>query len=192
MVPPGIPGRSTTDFVPDADPELAQRLLAEAGYPGGAGFPVVTMMTGGTGHEAAIVAELESVLGVRVAVETMDFGPYFDRLAEDPPAIWSLSWVADYPGPNDFLGLLLGSGRTNNYGRWSSAAFDAAIAAALEATDEGGVREAYDVAETIVRDEAPVIPLEYGTGFALAADGLLGARQNGLGVIRLAGLAWEE
>jgi oligopeptide transport system substrate-binding protein len=192
MVPPGIPGRSTTDFVPDADPELAQRLLAEAGYPGGAGFPVVTMMTGGTGHEAAIVAELESVLGVRVAVETMDFGPYFDRLAEDPPAIWSLSWVADYPGPNDFLGLLLGSGRTNNYGRWSSAAFDAAIAAALEATDEGGVREAYDVAETIVRDEAPVIPLEYGTGFALVADGLLGAGQNGLGVIRMAGLAWDD
>jgi oligopeptide transport system substrate-binding protein len=192
MVPPGIPGRSTTDFVPDADPELAQGLLAEAGYPGGAGFPVVTMMTGGTGHEAAIVAELESVLGVRVAVETMDFGPYFDRLAEDPPAIWSLSWVADYPGPNDFLGLLLGSGRTNNYGRWSSAAFDAAIAAALEATDEGGVREAYDVAETIVRDEAPVIPLEYGTGFALVADGLLGAGQNGLGVIRMAGLAWDD
>jgi ABC-type oligopeptide transport system substrate-binding subunit len=150
------------------------------------------MMTGGTGHEAAIVAELEAVLGVRVEVETMDFGPYFERLADDPPQMWSLSWIADYPGPNDFLGLLLGSGRTNNYGRWSSPAFDAAIEAALVAADPATARRAYDTAESVVRDEAPVIPLEYGTGFALAADGLLGARQNGLGVIRLAGLAWEE
>jgi ABC-type oligopeptide transport system substrate-binding subunit len=192
MVPPGIPGRSATDFVPRPDPDLARELLAEAGYPEGAGFPVVTMMTGGTGHEAAIVAELEAVLGVRVEVETMDFGPYFERLADDPPQMWSLSWIADYPGPNDFLGLLLGSGRTNNYGRWSSPAFDAAIEAALVAADPATARRAYDTAESVVRDEAPVIPLEYGTGFALAADGLLGARQNGLGVIRLAGLAWEE
>jgi hypothetical protein len=29
------------------------------------------------------------------------------------------SWVADYPGRNDFLGVLLGTGSTNNYGRWS-------------------------------------------------------------------------
>ena len=28
----------------------------------------------------------------------------------DPPAMWPLSWVADYPGRNDFLGVLLGSG----------------------------------------------------------------------------------
>jgi oligopeptide transport system substrate-binding protein len=192
MVPPGIPGRSSTDFVPRPDPELARSLLAEAGFPNGVGFPQVTMMTGGTGHEAAIVEELESVLGVRVAVETMEFGPYFERLAEDPPMIWALSWVADYPGPNDFLGLLLATDRTNNYGRWSSAEFDAAIEAALEAGDPAAAREAYDTAESIVRDEAPVIPVEYGTGFALSAEGLSGAGQNGLGVIRMAGLAWAD
>ena len=67
----------------------------------------------------------------------MDFSPYFDRLETDPPAIWSLSWVADYPGPNDFLGLLLGSGRTNNYGRWSSPEFDAAISDGTLGTRRG-------------------------------------------------------
>ncbi len=192
MVPPGIPGRSDRDFVPTYDPGLAQRLLAEAGYPSGTGFPAVTMMTSGTGHEEAIAAELAEVLGVHVGVETMDFSPYFDRLETDPPAIWSLSWVADYPGPNDFLGLLLGSGRTNNYGRWSSPEFDAAISDALSAPDAATAREAYDRAEGIVRDEAPVIPLEYGSGWALARTGLLGAGQNGLGIIRMAGLAWAD
>ena len=33
---------------------------------------------------------------------------YQARLATDPPRMWSISWVADYPGPNDFLGVLLG------------------------------------------------------------------------------------
>ena len=95
--------------------------------------------------------------------------------------MWSLGWVADYPGPNDFLGVLLGTGASNNYGRWSSAPFDAAIAEAGRATDPQVAAGAYDRAETIVRDEVPVVPLAYGPGWALARTGLLGAGQNGLG-----------
>jgi hypothetical protein len=38
----------------------------------------------------------------------------------------------------------------------------------------------------------PVIPLAYGTGWALSRDGLLGAGENGLGILRIAGLAWDE
>jgi hypothetical protein len=36
------------------------------------------------------------------------------------------------------------------------------------------------------------VPLDYGTGWALSADGLLGAGQNGLSIIRMAGLAWSR
>ncbi len=52
--------------------------------------------------------------------------------------LWSISWVADYPGPNDFLGVLLGTGSTANQGGWSSAPFDDAIAEATAAGDAGG------------------------------------------------------
>ncbi len=192
MVPPGIPGRSAADFLPVFDAAAARRLLAEAGYPEGKGFPAVTMVTPGTGHEDAVVAELRANLGIDVAYESMAFDEYFDRLETDPPAIWALGWVADYPGPNDFLGLLLGTGRTANYGRWSSPAFDAAIADALQAGDTATARAAFDRAEGIVRDDAPVVPIDYGTGWALSADGLLGAGQNGLSIIRMAGLAWSD
>ena len=118
--------------------------------------------------------------------------PRLGRLAADPPQIWSMGWVADYPGPNDFLGILLGTGSSNNYGGWSSPEFDAAIADALETSDPAAVRAAFDRAETIVRDEAPVIPLSYSTDWTLARDGLLGAQENGLGIIRMAGLAWAK
>jgi oligopeptide transport system substrate-binding protein len=191
MVPPGIPGRSEHDFLPVHDPAAARTLLAKAGYPGGAGFPETTFMTFGTAYDAAVVAEVKRELGVELNYETSS-GDYFSRLAADPPQIWSMGWVADYPGPNDFLGILLGTGSSNNYGRWSSQGFDAAIADALETTDPAGVRAAFDRAETLVRDDAPVIPLSYDVGWTLARDGLLGAQDNGMGITRMAGLAWAN
>jgi oligopeptide transport system substrate-binding protein len=191
MVPPGIPGRSATDFLPKHDPADARRLLAEAGFPGGVGFPDTVMLTGGSRFDQAIVDEVKRELGITLVSETMGDG-YFTRLATEPPQIWSLGWVADYPGRNDFLGVLLGTGATNNYGGWSSPDFDQAIGEAVSATDPAVASAAYDRAETIVRDEVPVVPLAYGTGWALVRTGLLGAGQNGLGIVRMAGLAWAD
>jgi len=192
MVPPGIPGRSDADFLPKHDPDAARAALAEAGYPNGTGFPEVTFLTGGSAYASGMIPDVEKVLGIHVGIEVMDFDTYFERLAADPPAIWSLGWVADYPGRNDFLGVLLRSGQSNNYGRWSSAEFDAAIAEAGAATDEAAANAAYDRAEAIVQREAPVVPLAYGPGWALSRDGLLGAQQNGLGILRMAGLDWAD
>ena len=193
MVPPGIPGRSDEDFVPAHDPAAARVLLADAGFPDGRGFPSVTMVTNGGAFDAAILAEVERELGITLGYETMEFGAYIDLLDDDPPAIWSSNWVADYPGRNDYLGVLLGRDSTNDYGRWSSAEFDAAIDEAAAASDPLAAAAAYDRAESILRVEAPVVPIAYGgDGWALARDELLGAGQNGMGIIRMAGLAWAE
>jgi ABC-type oligopeptide transport system substrate-binding subunit len=192
MVPPGIPGRPDGDFGEKANVAKAQSLLAAAGYPGGAGFPEVTYFTGGTGIDPGILRQLQDALGITIHYESMDFGPYFGLLASDPPAMWSLGWSADYPGPNDFLGLLLGTGESNNYGHWSSSDFDAAIADAGAATTPAAAAAAFAKAETVVQDQAPVIPIDYGSGWALSRSGLLGAADSGLGFIRLAGLAWAK
>jgi oligopeptide transport system substrate-binding protein len=191
LVPPGIPGRSERDFLPVYDPDEARSLLAKAGYPGGSGFPDTTFMTFGTPYDAAVVAEIKKELGISLSYETMS-GDYFDRLATDPPQMWSMGWVADYPSPNDFLGILLGTGASNNYGHWSSPDFDAAIDEALSVSDPNAIRTAYDKAEGLVRDEAPLIPLTYDVEWKLARDGLLGASENGLGITRMAGLAWKN
>jgi oligopeptide transport system substrate-binding protein len=106
--------------------------------------------------------------------------------------MWSISWVADYPGPNDFLGVLLGTGSTANQGGWSSPEFDAAITDATSAADPAEATAAYARAMGIVRDQAPVVPVSYGTAFSLVRDGLLGANPNGIGILRLAGLAWAD
>jgi ABC-type transport system substrate-binding protein len=191
MVPPGIPGRSDADFVPPYDPAAARKLLAQAGYPGGVGFPATTLMTGGGPFDEAVVDDVKRELGISLTFELSGDG-YFDRLATDPPQMWALGWVADYPGRNDFLGVLLGTGALANYGKWSSKPFDAAIAEARQAADPAVASRSFDQAEAIVRNEVPVIPVLYRQEWALSRPDLLGATQNGMGILRMAGLAWAD
>jgi ABC-type oligopeptide transport system substrate-binding subunit len=191
IVPPGIPGRSDMNFQPTFDPAAAKQLLAVAGYADPATFPAVTLVTAGSGYDDAIVAQLKQNLGITVKYESNDFATFFQRLgATDGPQFWALSWVADYPSPYDFLGLLLGSNQPNNYGRWSSPTFDDALARASATTDAAAIRAAYDQAEAVVRDEVPIVPVAYDSSAALARTGLLGATTNGLGILRIAGMAW--
>jgi hypothetical protein len=43
----------------------------------------------------------------------------------------------------------------------------------------------------VLEREAPIIPIEYGESWALSRQGLLGALDSGVGIIRYAGLAWD-
>jgi oligopeptide transport system substrate-binding protein len=191
MVPAGMPGAPVGDFMPPYDPTAARQLLADAGYPGGQGLPAISFIASGGGYDEAIVAMLRENLGVTIDYATMDFGTYQDRLATDPPQLWSLSWVADYPGPNDFLGVLLETGSTANQGGWSSAAFDAAVNDGTAASTPAEATAAYARAMQLVKDEVPVVPVSYGTSYSLVRDGLLGFSTTGTGILRLAGLAWQ-
>jgi ABC-type oligopeptide transport system substrate-binding subunit len=188
MVPPGIPGAGDANWLPTHDPERARQLLAAAGFPGGAGLPTIHFATGQLPLAAGIAADLERELGMRVELEILD--DHLERIVNDPPNIWVTGWIADYIGPNDFLGVLLESGSSNNYGRWSSAAFDAAIADALSSRDPAAAQAAYERALAEIQRDVPVVPLSGSTDWALSRDGLLGAGQNGLGIPRMAGMAW--
>ena len=192
MVPPGVPGHGETDFGPKFDLQKARAELAAAGFPNGVGFPKITLVTAGAALDEAIVRQLHDNLGIEINYEELDWTTYNERLLSDPPAFWEMDWVADYPGANDFLGLLLGTGKTNNFGRWTSGDFDAAIGRALSATDPAAMQAAFDQAQAIVLDQAPVIPVDNGAGYSLASPKLLGALPNGQGLVRYAGLAWAS
>jgi ABC-type oligopeptide transport system substrate-binding subunit len=191
MVPKGIPGAPAGDFIPKYDPAAAKQLLVDAGYADGKALGPISFVSNGGGYDGAILTMLEQNLGVDIQYSTMDFATYQERLATDPPQLWSIDWVADYPGPNDFLGVLLGTGSTSNQGGWSSAPFDQAINDATSASTPDAATAAYGRAMAIVRDDAPAVPVTYGTSYSLVREGLLGATSTGTGILRLAGLAWH-
>ena len=89
-----------------------------------------------------------------------------------PTTSWASCWAPARP-------------RTRVAGRRPT--FDAAIADATSAADPAAATAAYARAMGIVRDQVPAVPVSYGTSFSLVRDGLLGASQNGLGILRLAG-----
>ena len=144
MVPAGMPGAPEGDFLPDVRPGRRPRAARarRATRPAPTSARSRSSPTA-RGYDQGIVTMLEQNLGVTIDYATMDFATYQARLASDPPRMWSISWVADYPGPNDFLGVLLGTGSTANQGGWSSPEFDAAIAEATSAADPETATAAY-------------------------------------------------
>jgi oligopeptide transport system substrate-binding protein len=154
-------------------------------------MPEITLSTYGGGYESAVAADLERNLGVKVTIEALDFQTYSEHVAaSDKPQIWSLIWIADYPHPHDFLGLLLETGSTSNTGQWSNTDYDALLEEAAATADVDEQARIYAQAQDILAVEAPVVPVAYDRSFALSREGLLGAVESGVGFIRYAGLDW--
>ena len=123
---------------------------------------------------------------MQVEIEVLD--DHLERIGTAPPNIWITGWIADYVGPNDFLGVLLESDSSNNNGRWTSTAFDQAVADALSTRDAGGCPGGLRArARRDPGARCRSCRSTYSTDWALSRDGLLGAGDNGLGILRMAG-----
>lgn len=170
FVPPGIPGYAGTDGI-GFDPDAARRLLAEAGYPGGAGFPLVSYLYSKSELNEAIAVELQSMwresLGVNVNLVRQEWKVYLNSLSLLDYDIARSSWVGDYPDPNTFLDMFLTGGGNNRTG-WSSPAYDRLIAAAARELDPPKrfdlLRRAEDL---LVKQAVPIAPIYYYVGIQL-------------------------
>lgn len=189
LVPPAI---WPEGFVPEigSDPEQARRLLDQAGYEDRADLGTIVVNGTGLGVEPAVAA-WEEELGVEIAVENMAFDDYLHLLdADQPPQVFTINWIADYPSPHAIYGLLLDPGAASNYGRWSDPEMARLLeVAAAAAEDEVGA--AYDDVEAYVADQAPVIPWSYGETWWLVADGLRGLGNLTIGLLDFGRVSWD-
>lgn len=158
------------------DPELARRLLAEAGFPGGRGFPRLSYLcdsSGGGGarmHERVAV-ELQAMwreqLGVEVGIRQMEKQVYLVAQRQLDYDFSRSSWIGDYNDPNTFLDLFTSANGNNRTG-WKHSEYDRLLAESQRTTDPGLRSGLLARAETLLlAEEAPVLPLWFEAGFTL-------------------------
>lgn len=144
----------------------ARRLLAEAGYPDGKGWPQVELLYNTSENHRAIAEAIQQMwrqnLGIEVGLLNQEWKVYLD--AQDNRDFWiqRAGWIADYVDPNVFLEIWT-RGNLNNDTGWSHPEYDRLAAAALAAPDDGARYELYQQMDAILVDELPVIPIYYYT-----------------------------
>jgi len=133
FVPPGIPGYATPPSGLAHDPERARRLLAEAGFPEGRGFPALGILYNThEGHKkiAEVVADqLRRTLGIRVTPYNQEWQAYQASTLAGDYDLARAAWIGDYVDPKTFLDLWLTNGGNNQTG-WGDATYDALVRAA--------------------------------------------------------------
>jgi len=155
------------------NPDLAKQLLAEAGYPGGKGFPrfnyIFNAAAGGAAkiHENVAI-ELQQMwrdtLGIEMELRQMEWKVYLGAQSHLDYDLSRSSWIGDYNDPQTFLGMFNSEDGNNRTG-WKNKTYDALIQAANEQPDLSARAKIFQQAETIlVRDEVPVIPLFFYVG----------------------------
>ncbi len=160
---------------PSFDLEQARRLLAEAGYPGGKGFPRTTYTfasgsAGGARMHGKIAVELQQMwreaLGVEVELRQIERKIFYSSQSRLEYDISASSWIGDYNDANTFLDLFTSFSGNNRTG-WKHARYDELIRQANLETDLTKRAGLFREAELIlITGEAPIVPLYFYAGFS--------------------------
>ncbi|HEX5396878.1 MAG TPA: peptide ABC transporter substrate-binding protein [Candidatus Limnocylindria bacterium] len=175
---------------PASNVDEARRLLDDAGYRDRSKLGTITVNATGLDASSAVAAWKEA-LAVDVSVETMDFDDYLTSVATDPPQIFTINWIADYPSPYALYSLLLLPGAASNYGRWDDPQFVELLEAAAAGDDPHAQAQAYAAVEERVDDQAPVIPWSYDESWWLTSSNLRGLGNLTIGLLDFGRLSWD-
>ena len=166
FVPPKTAGYTHTPVFKasptTADLAEAKRLLKEAGYPNGKGFPKIELLYNTSeGHKKVAVAIQQmwkKNLGIRVSILNQEWKVFLNSVKELNYQTSRGGWIGDYLDPNTFLDMYVTGGGHNNTG-WSNKKYDEYIRLAAEEQTRGKRLGYFHKAEDILLDELPIIPI---------------------------------
>jgi oligopeptide transport system substrate-binding protein len=186
VLPPGMPGYDPKLQGYAYDPARAKRLLAEAGYPDGAGFPVVQLWSASkadsTQAELAACQRYLAEVGVQVEIHfAPDWPTYRAMLGHGQLSMFRLTWYADIPDPDNGLSPLLHSTGSSNYTFYRNPLVDRWLEQARGEVDEAQRLALYREVERLVMDDAPWIGQNYHVFEYLYQPYVQGVEINWLG-----------
>ncbi len=185
LTPPGIEGYNPPAVAIFA-PDEARRLLSEAGYPGGRGFPEVEILYN-TSEDHRQVAEAiqamwREVLGVNVRLRNQDWKVYLNSLSTLDYAVARSAWIGDVIDPINFLECFTTNNGNNRTG-FSSAKYDLLIDKARGVADVSERYQTLQEAERLLLEESPIAPLYFYTRVYLKSPRVKGVEPNLLGYV---------
>lgn len=144
------------------DPEQAQKLMAEAGFPGGKGFPRKKLLIASRETAATLATAIQAMwrehLGVEVEIENKEWTAYLVATQSLEYDIVGAGWIGDFIDPLTFLEIWSPGNGNNNTG-WESPAFAAQLAESFKVTDPAQRYGFLKAAEGILLDDAPIAPI---------------------------------
>ena len=143
-----------------------RQLLADAGFPGGRGFPTKEILINTSESHRKIAEAIQAMwrqhLGIDVGIYNQEWKVYLDSQSNLDYDLSRAGWIADYPHPMTFLEIFT-SGNGNNDTGWSNSRFDALIRQAQAAGNEELRLRLMQEAEDILMTELPIIPIYWYT-----------------------------
>ena len=157
------------------DLDQARKLLAQAGYPGGKGFPRFTLIYNTSSRHKMVCEWVQQAwkagLGIDVELQNLEWNTYLDtRQKTHDFTLVRAAWLADYPDPSNYLDMFRTQAGAND-GFYSNPNFDRLLRRASTMPPGDGRNQVLQQAEAILvdRDQA-VIPLFFSSNKFLLDD----------------------
>ncbi len=170
---------------PDFDPDAARKLLAEAGFPDGKGFPRF-QITYNTLEGHKLIAEFvqqqwKKNLGIDCDLANMEWKVLLKKQQEHDFEVTRSSWIGDFLDPLTFLDLWEGK-NPNNRTQWDNPKFNALIGQSRLDGDAARRLGLLREAEQLFLDEMPALPLYFYVKYDMVKPWLDGYSEHLQGV----------
>lgn len=166
-------GRSDYGLSATADVEAAQAALAEAGYPGGEGFPTMQLSYYSDDTVKKVVEAMAEMfktnLGINVEISSNEWGVFYDSVQAGNYQVAAMGWSADYTHPMSFLPLLK-TGDSTNTSFYSNPDYDALVDQVMVEPDAAKAAELVRQADDMASNDYAMLPLYYKSNSMLMKD----------------------
>ncbi|EES49922.1 peptide ABC transporter substrate-binding protein [Clostridium botulinum] len=173
-------------FKAEGDIEEAKKLLAEAGYPNGEGFPNLVALINPVNPNGDIAQAMQDMwktnLGINVELQSQEWKVFQTTRSAKQYEIGFHSWVGDYIDPMTFLDMWESTSGQNCAG-YNNPEYDKLIRAAKVEQDQTKRFEMLHQAEDILMEDMPIIPLNYQVKTKGIKDYVKGVNVSPLGFI---------